>query len=60
MAMVFSFMPVEKAQAKEAPMVCCYKQIDCPGWFNGNYEACLVNGDGNSCTCGVVSRSCPE
>jgi hypothetical protein len=37
---------------------CKWKNIDCPGWGSGNYEACLVNGDGYSCTCGNVSRNC--
>ncbi|MDR0603702.1 MAG: hypothetical protein LBG80_05285 [Bacteroidales bacterium] len=39
---------------------CKWKMIDCPGWGNGDYEACLVNGDGNSCSCGTVTRDCPK
>ena len=37
---------------------CKWKQLDCPGWGTGTYEACLVIGDGNSCTCGEVTRNC--
>ncbi len=37
---------------------CKWKIIDCPGLFTGDYEACLVNGDGYSCTCGQVTREC--
>jgi hypothetical protein len=37
---------------------CKWKRIDCPGWGTGDYEGCLTNGDGNSCTCGAVSRDC--
>jgi hypothetical protein len=39
---------------------CKWKTIDCPGWGNGNYEACLINGDGYSCICGNVTRNCPK
>lgn len=38
---------------------CKWKYIDCPGWGTGGYEACLVTGDGNTCTCGEVTRDCP-
>lgn len=37
---------------------CKWKQLDCDGWLNGTYEACLENGDGNSCDCGSVTRNC--
>lgn len=37
---------------------CKWKQVDCPGWGGGSYEACLVNGDGLQCTCGAVTREC--
>ncbi|MDR1980567.1 MAG: NVEALA domain-containing protein [Tannerellaceae bacterium] len=37
---------------------CKWKLIDCPGLWTGSYEACLVNGDGNSCSCGIVTRDC--
>lgn len=39
---------------------CKWKMIDCPGWGTGDYEACLVNGDGYPCSCGSVSRNCPD
>ncbi len=39
---------------------CRWKVIDCPGWGNGSYEACLTNGDGSSCSCGSVTRECPK
>ena len=39
---------------------CKWKVIDCPGLGTGDYEACLVNGDGYSCTCGTVTRDCPK
>jgi hypothetical protein len=37
---------------------CKWKLTDCPGWGSGDYEACLTNGDGNTCSCGSVSRNC--
>lgn len=37
---------------------CRWKVIDCPGLFTGDYEACIVNGDGYGCACGSVSRDC--
>jgi len=37
---------------------CKWLEVDCPGWFSGSYEACLVTGDGTVCTCGTVSRKC--
>lgn len=37
---------------------CKWKLIDCPGWGTGDYEACLSNGDGYSCSCGSVTRDC--
>ena len=37
---------------------CKWKRIDCPGLFTGDYEACLTTGDGNSCSCGEVTRDC--
>ncbi len=34
---------------------CKWKQIT--NWYGGvEYEACLKNGDGNSCICGNVTR----
>lgn len=42
------------------PLECKWKVIDCPGWGSGSYEACLSNGDGNSCNCGDVTRECPD
>jgi hypothetical protein len=39
---------------------CKWRLTDCPGWGTGDYEACLDNGDGNSCTCGNTSRNCPN
>lgn len=38
--------------------VCKWQEIDCPGWWSGDYEACVTNGDGNSCSCGDVTRNC--
>lgn len=37
---------------------CKWKRIDCDGLFTGDYEACLVSGDGNTCSCGKVTRDC--
>lgn len=37
---------------------CHWKQMDCTNPNNGSYEGCLSNGNGNSCTCGAVSRDC--
>ncbi len=39
---------------------CKWKIYDCPGWGTGDYEACLVIGDGHSCSCGSVTRDCPK
>ena len=39
---------------------CKWKSTDCPGIGTGDYEACLTNGDGNSCSCVTVSRDCPK
>lgn len=39
---------------------CKWKVIDCPGWWTGDYEACLDNGDGNPCSCGLTTRNCPD
>lgn len=55
-----SFIEVESLATSEGGSDCKWKVIDCPGWGNGNYEACLSNGDGNSCTCGQVTRECPK
>lgn len=37
---------------------CKWKIIDCPGWFTGDYEACLTSGDGHQCSCGQITRDC--
>lgn len=37
---------------------CSWRQLDCPGWGSGDFEACLNNGDGNSCGCGGTTRDC--
>lgn len=59
LATAFFFAPQEmQAKVDDPPADCCWKQIDCPGWFTGDYEACLTNGDGNSCSCGGVTRTC--
>lgn len=39
---------------------CKWKKVSCSGWFSGSYEACVINGDGNSCTCGQVTRECED
>jgi len=39
---------------------CKWKQYICPGWWGDTYEACLTIGDGNSCTCGQVTRDCDK
>ena len=49
---------VEALSKTESAGGCKWKIIDCPQWFTGDYEACLENGDGNSCTCGQVTREC--
>ena len=41
-------------------IACKWKVIECPGLGTGDYEACLQNGDGNSCSCGIVTRDCPK
>ena len=47
------------ANDTETDRVCKWKMFDCPGWGTGDYEACLVNGDGFECPCGSISRNCP-
>ena len=49
---------VEAISQTEDAGECKWKVIDCPGWFTGDYEACLTNGDANPCTCGQVTREC--
>lgn len=36
---------------------CKWKRASC-GLFQGTYEACLTNGDGNACEWGAVTRIC--
>jgi len=36
---------------------CKWSKLSC-GVFSGSYEACLDNGDGNSCECGKTTRNC--
>jgi hypothetical protein len=36
---------------------CKWKSLKC-NKGTGHYEGCLTNGDGNSCSCGSVSRDC--
>lgn len=36
---------------------CRWKTVSC-GFWSGSQEACLRDGDGNSCSCGSVSRDC--
>lgn len=55
-----SFIEVESLATSESGSDCKWKIIDCPGWWTGDYEACLFNGDGNLCTCGQVTRECPK
>ena len=49
---------LEKAIEGSGNESCKWKDISCPGWFSGSYEACLVNGDCLQCTCGQVTREC--
>ena len=35
---------------------CKWSGEDCPD--NSHREVCLVDGDGNDCTCGSVTRAC--
>lgn len=37
---------------------CKWKHLDCPGLWTGDFEACVENGDGNSCRCGQTTRNC--
>lgn len=55
-----SLFSIEAIAQSESGGSCKWKFTDCPGFNNGDYEACLSNGDGNSCTCGQVSRDCPN
>ncbi len=48
------------ARSENEQLVCKWLEIDCPGIGTGDYEACLVTGDGSVCTCGSVTRKCPE
>jgi hypothetical protein len=36
---------------------CKWKSLRCSKG-SGYYEGCLSNGDGNSCSCGTISRDC--
>lgn len=54
-----SLLSIEAIAQSESGDNCKWKLIDCPGLWTGDYEACLTNGDGNSCSCGSVSRECP-
>lgn len=40
----------------DQPLECKWAAITCPG--GGSQEGCLQDGDGNSCTCGSVTRPC--
>lgn len=56
-----SFANIESLATSEGGgLECKWKVQDCPDWGTGDYEACLVNGDGNSCACGSVTRDCPK
>ena len=46
------------ARGEGSESSCKWKRIDCPGWGTGDYAACLTSGDGNSCTCGTITRDC--
>ena len=48
----------EALARNEADGECKWKVYDCNGLFTGDYEACLVIGDGRRCTCGEVTREC--
>jgi len=46
------------ASGENSSIKCKWKRIDCSGFGTGDYEACLDNGDGHSCTCGATTRDC--
>jgi len=48
---------VEALAGESSDGSCKWKQVSC-GIFSGSYEACLTNGDGNTCSCGTVTRDC--
>ena len=49
---------IESLTQEESSTKCKWKVIDCPKLFTGDYEVCVVNGDGYACTCGSVTRDC--
>lgn len=51
-------LDVEALADNESSGGCKWKIIDCGGIFSDSYEACLVNGDGYSCSCGEITRDC--
>jgi hypothetical protein len=48
---------IEALASEDTNSNCKWKQMKCSKG-TGYYEGCLTNGDGNSCTCGSVSRDC--
>jgi len=48
---------VEALASESSDGSCKWKQVSC-GVFSGSYEGCLINGDGNACSCGAVTRDC--
>ncbi|WP_373523930.1 hypothetical protein [Aquiflexum sp.] len=55
---VFTDKEVALENAIAGSGACKWKKYTCPGWGGTSYEACLTNGDGNTCTCGEVTRDC--
>lgn len=55
-----SLLSIDALGSGESSSGCKWKVIDCPGLWTGDYEACLSNGDGNSCSCGSVTRECKD
>jgi hypothetical protein len=49
---------VEALARSEENGECKWKVYDCDKLFTGDYEACVVIGDGSLCTCGQVTRIC--
>ena len=46
------------ASPPQDPQQCKWSGQDCPDGQTYR-EVCLVDGDGNTCSCGSVTRSCP-
>lgn len=40
------------------PATCSWEKTSCPGFFGTSREICVTSGNGNSCSCGEVTRNC--